>query len=309
MKLRPRRLHLPPVLVFFVAATLALSTLGILVLVFQRAGLDILLGILILILGVAVLTGGIIAQATIADRDRRVQLQTDFVSQISHELRTPLASIRMFVDTLREDAPGFPADQRECLNLLSVETSRLTRMIERLLTWGRMESGRQVFHQRPELVSTLVGEALAQNEALLQTHPVQVKVDLPATPLAVDADRDALVEALGNLVSNALKYGGSGGTLFLRVRGERGRVLIDVEDRGPGIPGHEQQRVFEKFYRGADQVRAQSKGSGLGLAMALHVVRAHQGCIRLRSTLGQGACFTVELPAGDAHAALQVPPS
>jgi len=126
----------------------------------------------------------------------------------------------------------------------------------------------------------------------------------------VSVDREALVEALGNLIANALKYGGSGGVLILRVRGERGRALIDVEDHGPGIPGNEQAQVFEKFYRGADQVAAQSKGSGLGLAMALHVVAAHQGRIHLRSTLGQGACFTIDLPAlPDAKAALVVPPS
>jgi two-component system phosphate regulon sensor histidine kinase PhoR len=306
-------IHLPQgvaVLVFFVAATLALSTLGILALVFERAGFDILLGILILILGVAVLTGGIMAQASIAQQARMVRLQTDFVSKISHELRTPLASIRMFVDTLRSGEPEPSGDQLECLNVLSAETSRLTRMIERLLAWGRMESGRQVFRMRPELVVTLVGEALAQSEPLLQVVQVQVSVDTPPEPLAVEADREALVEALGNLVTNALKYGASGGVLKLRVRADHGRALVDVEDRGAGIPRSEQKRVFEKFYRGRDQVAAQSKGSGLGLAMAVHVVRAHRGTIHLTSAPGRGSCFTVDLPAlPDASAALSVPPA
>jgi two-component system phosphate regulon sensor histidine kinase PhoR len=306
-------LHFPKglaVLAFFVAATLALSTLGILALAFQRAGFDILLGILILILGVAVLTGGIIAHASLAQQARQVRLQTDFVSKISHELRTPLAAIRMFVDTLRDGAPDGSGERQECINVLSAETSRLTRMIERLLTWGRMESGRQVFRMRPELVSTLVGEALAQSEPLLQTVAVQVSVELPQDSPAVEADREALVEALGNLVNNAVKYGGSGGVLTLRVRSDGGRALVDVEDRGPGIPRSEHKRVFEKFYRGRDQIAAQSRGSGLGLAMVVHVVRAHKGLVHLRSSPGQGSCFTVDLPSlPDPRVALSVPPA
>ena len=93
------------------------------------------------------------------------------------------------------------------------------------------------------------------------------------------------------------------------MRAAHGRALVDVEDRGAGIPRSEQKRVFEKFYRGADQIAAQSKGSGLGLAMVVHVVRAHHGTIHLRSAPGQGSCFTVDLPAlPDARDALSVPP-
>ena len=155
----------------------------------------------------------------------------------------------------------------------------------------------------------MVGEALAQLESQLTGTGVEVRLELPDDPPAVNADRDAVVEALLNLMSNAVKYGGEGGVIRVRVRQDRKRVLIDVEDDGPGIPRQEQRRVFERFYRGSDQVVTRTQGSGLGLAMANLVVRTHGGKIRLQSAPGEGSCFTIDLPAlPDAAAALEVPP-
>jgi len=289
--------------------TAVLSSVGIMILVLQRAGFDIVFGVLILILSVAVLTGGIVSALLYARQAREARLQTDFVAKVSHELRTPLASIRMFVDTLKDPSVEDPDERAMCLDVISTETSRLTSMIERLLRWGRMEAGRRKMQLRPESTATLVGEALAQLEVQLANSTVEVTADLPDSPPAVLADREALVEALRNLLSNAVKYGGASGAVTVRVRQDGKRALIDVEDEGPGIPRKEHRQVFERFYRGRAQVVTRTPGSGLGLAMANLVVKAHRGKIRLHSMPGEGACFTIDLPAlADAGAALEVPP-
>jgi two-component system phosphate regulon sensor histidine kinase PhoR len=289
-----------------VVPTILLSAIGILVLVFQRAAFDVVFGILILIFSLAILTGALVLHQVGRRRLQTAELQTDFVAKVSHELRTPLASIRMFVDTLREG--GLDSDEnRLCLDNLSTETSRLSSMIERLLSWGRMESGRRFYELRPETVATLVAEAIAQVEPQVPSGTGRIKLDLPDVPLAIRADRKAIVEALLNLLSNSFKYGGR--KVTVKVQQRLMRVLIEVIDDGPGVPRDEQRKVFRKFYRGRDQVRSQSKGSGLGLAMARHVVRAHGGTLSLRSEPGQGACFTISLPVfADTDAALEVPP-
>lgn len=277
--------------------TLVLSSVGILILVFQRAGFDIVFGILLLILSVALLTGGIIVHGVLRRQSRRVKLQTDFVAKVSHELRTPLASIRMFVDTLKEGVEE-AEDTEMCLDVISSETSRLTSMIERLLSWGRMEAGRRTYQRRPELASTLVGEALAQLEPQLRGKDVELELDLPDPCPAVLADREAMVESLLNILSNAVKYGVSEdkGRIAVRVEPVGKRVHIVIADDGPGVPRREQRRIFEKFYRGSSQSVSGTEGSGLGLAMARLVVKAHRGKIKVRSQPGEGAQFVISLP-------------
>ena len=283
------------IIAFSFVPTAVFSSVGILILVFQRAAFDIVFGTLVLTFSASVLTGGIIVQRVLSSQARKARLQTDFVAKVSHELRTPLASIRLFVDTLQDGQVDDPSERDRCLDVISSETSRLTSMIERLLSWGRMEAGRRSYEMRPESVATLVGEALAQLETQLQSSGATLELDLPDEAPAVLADREAMVEALLNLLSNALKYGGAGAVAVGAVQHGK-RVRISIQDDGPGIPRKEQRRVFERFYRGSSEVVGRTPGSGLGLAMASLIVRAHKGKIRLRSAPGEGACFTVELP-------------
>jgi len=297
----------PAIIILAVISTTVLSAVGILILVFQSSGYDIASGVLILNFTLLMLAGMIVGALALRRASRERQLQTDFVSKVSHELRTPLASIRLFVDTLEQGSVD-ESERACCLAAMSSETSRLTRLIERLLSWGRMESGRRVYELRPERADTLVAEALAQMENQLRDSGVQVGLELPDDVPAVSADRPAMVETLLNLMRNAVRYGGAGGVLIVRVRPQGRKVCIDVADRGPGIPRGERRRVFDKFYRGSAAQEPRSlSGHGLGLAMARLVVRAHRGRILLESVEGQGACFTVVLPALPAESALEVP--
>jgi len=297
----------PTVITIAVVSTVVLSAVGITILITQRSGWDIASGVLVINFSLLMLTGMIIGAVALHRAYRERQLQTDFVSKVNHELRTPLASIRLFVDTL-EQGEMDQDERRLCLAAISSETSRLTSLIERLLDWGRMESGRRVYELRPERVDTLVAEALAQMESQIRESGVEVELELCEPAPAVRADRNAMVETLLNLMRNAVKYGGVGGVMVVRVRQEGKRALVDVIDRGPGIPRGDQRRVFDKFYRGS-AVRDTSAlpGHGLGLAMARHVVKAHKGAVRLDSREGEGACFTVDLPLIPSEQALEVP--
>ena len=256
---------------------------------------------LVVLLGLVVV--GVFVTLGSATREIRLsRLQTDFVSSVSHELRTPLTSIRMFVETLQsgrlDDDPG---KVEECLSLLSLETERLSRMIERVLDWARMEAGRRIYDLEPVSVDELADDALTalRTQHLLQDAE-QVAVDLPDLP-AVQVDRDAIVEALLNLLQNAVKYTPEPRDIRLSARRKGSWVGLEVADNGPGIAPRDQRRIFEKFYQ-ADALlssptqKGADRGSGLGLSIVRAVARAHGGRVELASEIGRGSRFTLWLP-------------
>jgi two-component system phosphate regulon sensor histidine kinase PhoR len=273
-------------------------TVGILILVYGSVARDYLFGILILAL-VATTIGGTAATLAVLGREARVsRLQTDFVNKVSHDLRTPLTSIRMFVETLQLGRIQDPGKRDEALEIIAEETTRLSALIGRLLDWARMESGRRTYQLKKQAVEPIVDAAL--DAFAPQRLDPRVKVtrtvapDLP--PLM--ADRDALAEALLDLLNNAYKYT-DGEEKRIEVRASRAgpAVLLQVTDNGPGIAPREQKRIFEKFYRGSEPLLKSVEGTGLGLAMVKHIVAGHGGKVAVSSDLGKGATFTITLPA------------
>jgi two-component system, OmpR family, phosphate regulon sensor histidine kinase PhoR len=287
-----------PLLIGFVFVPAALMlTVGILILVFGSAGRDYLFGGLILALVATTIIGTAATVAVIYRESRVAKLQTDFVNKVSHELRTPLTSIRMFVETLQMGRLPDPARQQEALGILADETARLSGLINRLLDWARMESGRRRYELQPERVEDVVGAALEAFDAQLLAHPAQVTTELaPGLPL-VKVDRDAIVGALLDLLQNAHKYTGPEKRIAVSAIAEGSSVLVSVTDNGPGIAAPEQKRIFDKFYRAQDPLHRTIEGSGLGLAMVKHIVKAHGGAVGVSSTPGAGATFTIALPA------------
>lgn len=282
-----------------IAPTGVLLVLGILMLVFNRADLNIVFGILVVTLVGVLITGTVLALVFLHREANLSKLQSDFVSKVSHELRTPLTSIRMFVETLQLKRVSSPDEVDACLAVLNRETLRLTQRIERLLDWGRMESGKRIYERRPERVEEIVSEAL---EAFDASHvgrhdPVTVKIapDLPA----IEADRSALADALLNLLTNAYKYSRERGKIRIEARSDDKYVRISVIDEGIGIARREHRRIFDKFYRANELLSSDVEGSGLGLAIVRHVVQAHGGRVELESELGKGSTFTLVLPRPD----------
>jgi len=281
----------------FVPAALML-TVGILILVYGSVARDYLFGGLIVALVVTTVAGTAATMAVLNREARLSKLQTDFVNKVSHDLRTPLTSIRMFVETLQLGRIQDPAKQSEALEIISEETTRLSSLIGRLLDWARMESGRRSYQLRREPVDEIVDAAL--DAFAPQRLDARVKLSRAVAPglPPVMADRQALAEAILDLLNNAYKYT-DGEEKRIEVRASRAgpAVLVEVQDNGPGIPARDQKRIFDKFYRGSEPLLRAIEGTGLGLAMVKHIVAGHGGRVAVSSELGKGATFTITLPA------------
>ncbi|MGR3486255.1 MAG: sensor histidine kinase [Paracoccaceae bacterium] len=220
----------------------------------------------------------------------------EFVSNIGHELRTPLTALRGFIETLRGPARDDPAARDRFLAIMEVETTRMVRLVEDLLSLARVEARLRQRPTEPVDLAHVVTQALA-------THPDDAIVaDLPATAV-VPGDAQQLRQVIDNLLSNALKYGRGGVRVTLGAASHeaalRGRaVRLTVDDDGEGIAPHHIARLTERFFRADDHRARAAGGTGLGLSIVKHIVDRHRGRLIVESPAGQGARFTVLLPVG-----------
>ncbi len=225
-----------------------------------------------------------------------VRLRSRFVSSVTHELKTPLTSIRMFAETLRLGRHSSPEAQREYLDTVVHETERLSRLINNVLDFARIERGEKTYHMASTDVGVPAREAaravaypLAQGRYTLTT---EIAEDLPL----VEGDADALTQALLNLLSNAMKFSKEGSRIDLRVFRDGGELLLQVEDQGRGIAPRDRESIFRDFFRTADAEREGIPGTGLGLPLVTHVATAHGGRVEVESEVGRGSTFTIRIP-------------
>jgi signal transduction histidine kinase len=259
---------------------------------FYAGGLVILVGV--------VLVGALVTLGSASREIRLSRLQTDFVSSVSHELRTPLTSIKMFVETLQSGRLHDQARVEECLDLLAQETDRLSRRIERVLGWARMEAGRRIYDFEAVEARDAIDHAIRAVSSQALLDDLEIAVHLPDGLPPIRGDRDALVEALVNLLQNAVRYAPPPREIAVAAEARGAWVGLSVQDNGPGIAPRHRKRIFEKFYQ-ADNLLASpltGRGTGLGLAIVRAVVRAHGGRIALDTEVGKGSRFTLWLPAG-----------
>jgi two-component system phosphate regulon sensor histidine kinase PhoR len=275
-----------------------LLTVGVLILVFGHATKDVVFGVITLGLTVTLL-GGVALTVVYVRRESSVaQLQTEFVNKVSHDLRTPLTSIRLFVEMLQGGRLHDPDKVQQALGTIATETLRLSNMIDRLLGWARIEAGKRVYKLAEHPARLLVETALKAFEPqILTATDVQLTTQIADDLPLVSIDLPAMSEALLNLLQNAFHYTGPHKVIAVRCVRRGPEVVISVSDNGPGIPKHEHRRIFEKFYRlTRDDLALQPPGTGLGLSMVYHIVRAHDGMTTVDSELGQGATFSISLP-------------
>jgi len=228
------------------------------------------------------------------------RLKSDFVSNVSHELRTPLALIRLYAETLEMGRLSSQEKHQQYYSIIRKESERLSALINNILDFSRIEAGRKEYDFRETDIAELVRNTLESYRYQIEQHGFafqeSIAGDLP--PLRVD--REAIARSLLNLVNNALKYSQIEKFLGVKLYRDNGSVKLEVIDHGIGIPPNEQHKIFEKFYRICDPLVHNTKGSGLGLSLVRHIVRAHGGEVSVESAPGKGSKFTIALPLNSA---------
>ncbi len=227
---------------------------------------------------------------------RLSELRSQFVASVSHELRTPLTSIRMFTESMRMDDEMDAAARNEYLDTVLRECERLSRLVDNVLHFARIEQGRAGYNLRPVSAMEVVERAVRAFSQPASEAGFRVEVQAPSGLPDVLADRDALEQAILNLLGNAMKYSGESREITLRVDRQGGSAAISVTDYGIGIAPQEQARIFERFYRAATPENRQIPGTGLGLTLVEHIVKGHGGGISIESRPRAGATFTIRLP-------------
>jgi len=240
------------------------------------------------------------------------RLQSDFVAAVSHEFRTPLTALRQFNELLGDDEAVPTEKRRAYQQAQSRATERLHRLVEALLDFGRMEAGRRPYTFDTVDAGALVRDLVDEFRSEVGGRGFAIQCDVAPGDHRIAADPEALGRAVWNLLDNAVKYSGESRDIEVAVgrapagqsaadraglSAADGAVAIAVRDHGLGIPRREHARIFQKFVRGADATSARIKGTGIGLAMAHHIVAAHRGRILLESEPGAGSTFTIEVPA------------
>lgn len=278
-----------------VVPTFLLLAVGAILLFLGEAQVNLLMGILVVALSGAAATGVILVWVFVRREANLSRLQSDFVSKVSHELRTPLTSIRLFSETLALRRGDSEAEDK-CIEGLARESMRLQELIDRLLDWGRMESGRKEYVLTATDACEIVDRAVAAFAPVSERRKTELTLEVPPTEVPLQADPHAMTDAVFNLLTNAYKYGGDPPKIRAAVEIQGREARISVADNGPGIPHAEHQRIFQKFYRVDDRLSREREGSGLGLAIVKHVMKAHRGRVELDSAPGEGSTFTLVLP-------------
>jgi signal transduction histidine kinase len=283
-------------------ASPALPTLAVLARLVDPARLEVprsrlaLTGGLVACLVAALLFGTFALLRTVRRELAVAQLKSDFVSGVSHDLKTPLTSIRMFAEMLADGRVTGEEKRRDYQHLIHRESLRLSRLVENVLDFSRIEEGRKTFAFSEHHLKDVVASAVETFRALSDGQSVRIRTDLSGDPLVARLDRDAVLGAILNLLDNALKYGGEAKEIEVALVRTGSHGEISVRDQGPGIPEAERERLFEKFYRGSRAVAGPAGGAGLGLTLVRHVMEAHHGSVRAESEPGKGSRFVLSLP-------------
>ncbi len=234
-------------------------------------------------------------QAAVARRHQ--ELKSMLLDALAHEFQTPLTSIRAGISAMQAESPG--RDQQEWLDIMDEESGRLSAMMAEAIQMARIEAGHVDLDKQTHTVADLVYSALERQMAA----GAQVEIDLPRSLPTVSADAGLIRLVLRQLAGNALKYTQAGDPITVRAMAEDAGVVISVTDHGPGIAPEEQQRIFEKYYRGK-QGRGHLTGMGMGLPIARQVVEAHGGRVWVESRPGEGSTFSFTLPLAHEEASV-----
>ncbi|MEE4311922.1 MAG: ATP-binding protein [candidate division KSB1 bacterium] len=251
---------------------------------------------LILILDMILLLGAWVVYRNIKKEMELARMKSDFVSNVSHELRTPLSLIRMYAETLELNRVETEAQKHQYYKIIGQETERLTHLLNNILDFSRMEADAKKYHFEKVDLNKIVAHNLNIYREHLEEDGFTFECNLAEKRLEIFADSDAISEVFINLLDNAAKYSEDEKHITVTTGSDDNVHYLEVADRGMGIPQSEHKKVFEKFYRVSSGLTHNTKGSGLGLALARYIMDAHSGRIELTSEPGTGSRFRLVFP-------------
>lgn len=240
--------------------------------------------------------GAMVVLHEITELRRLEQVRRDFVANVSHELKTPLTSIRGFAETLLGGALEDPENNRRFVEIIRNHALRLSRLTDDLLKLSQIEAGKLEPEFQPVALGPMIEAAVETVQPAAHEKQLSLSVHCPPTLPPARGDASLLQEVLGNLLDNAVQYTPAGGKIDVVAARQEAFCVVTVADTGIGIPQADQERIFERFYR-VDASRSREPAStGLGLAIAKHIVEAHGGRIGVESAVGQGSRFHFSIP-------------
>ncbi len=251
----------------------------------------------------AALAGWFTARRAFYRQLRLSEMKSNFVSSVSHELRAPIASVRLMAEGLERGKIQAPEKQREYFRFITQECRRLSSLIENVLDFSRIEQGRKQYDMEPTDLAALAEQTVRLMEPCAAEQQISLSLTVNGEAAPVELDGKAIQQALINLIDNAIKHSSKGADVSVGLEFGRASagaasegVRLWVEDKGEGIPASEHERIFERFYRIGSELRRQTQGVGIGLSIVKHIVEAHGGRVTVRSAIGEGSRFTIELP-------------
>lgn len=236
--------------------------------------------------------------ATMNDRlKENDQLKDDFLSTVTHELRTPITSIRAFSEILYDNPELDETDRQHYLGIVIKETERMSRLISQVLDLERYESGKQKISLNRLKLNTLVTDAIEAVDGLLKEKEVKIEISMAESEIEIYCDRDKMMQVLLNILSNAIKFiDNKTGLIKIETYQKQDNLFIQIQDNGKGIEKEYQELIFEKFFQEKNQLIRKPKGTGLGLAISKKIMDLHHGKIEVKSEIGSGSIFTIQLP-------------
>jgi len=224
------------------------------------------------------------------------RMKSDFVSTVSHEFKSPLTSIRQLSEMLQSGRVPSEERRQQYYDVLLEQSERLALLTDNILSLAKIEEGRAEFAFETTDISALLANAVSSFQERVRHEGFDIELNIQGQIPHAAVDRTALSQAITNLLDNAIKYSGDSRKVAVRAAAEEPFVIIAVQDFGVGIKKEDIDRVFERFFRGGDELTRTVKGSGLGLTLVKEIVEAHRGKVLVESEPGKGSVFSIRLP-------------
>jgi signal transduction histidine kinase len=251
---------------------------------------------MLVVVAASLVFGTLLTASTVSKQVELARMKADFVSAVSHEFRTPLTGISHLIEMLERGRVPNEERRTEYYRMIAGETRRLTRLVENVMDFARIEDGRKSYSFEALEPAKWLRDIVADFRNSPAGRAATVEAAIPETLPQISADRDALTRSLFNLLDNAAKYSAPGSTVHVQAEVSGGTLTVRVRDEGIGIPDAERKRIFERFFRGSSEAVHRTSGTGLGLSLVRDTVTAHGGSVTVDTRVGEGSTFCLHLP-------------